>query len=96
MKHGRTAYAHSGCRCETCTGAQRAYMAAFVAALSQRPRDQVPHGTAGGYANWGCRCEQCTAANTRAAVMTRARRNVREGVPLTARQAQALAEAGGT
>ena len=90
--HGtRTRYT-AGCHCEACTGAQHAYQSRWAAAAKDSP--DLPHGTESGYVNWGCRCLACWTEGWRKNARTRARRKVREGRPLSARESEALAEAG--
>ncbi len=60
--HGtRSRYVNGPCRCEPCTEANRAYIAAWRATLT--PATAAVHGTDSTYVNHGCRCRSCTAAH---------------------------------
>ncbi len=74
---------HGGRSCRAC---RREYQR-----KGARPVGEVPHGRAG-YNN-GCRCEVCSTAQSLHGALPYARRNLAAGKPLTALQAEALAEA---
>lgn len=61
--HGYAGYS-DGCRCDVCTAAKAAYMAAKRAAATQAAQrgvavEGVTHGTRSAYKDKGCRCEKC-------------------------------------
>jgi hypothetical protein len=77
MRHTLTGWGYtSGCRCTTCTAAQRAHgnqirnrrraLRTLVNGRLVAPTEHngwpVEHGTKSTYQNWMCRCEPCTAA----------------------------------
>jgi hypothetical protein len=65
--HGTRARYVRGCRCESCTTANRENTYAFIrqqTERAQRGEIDIPHGEVRGYRYYGCRCERCTTANT--------------------------------
>jgi hypothetical protein len=64
IEHGINGYVHYGCRCEICTAANTARIAAARARRLARPVPSRVHGTLNGYNNYGCRCERCTEAHS--------------------------------
>jgi hypothetical protein len=66
VRHGVTGYRTYGCRCETCTDANRDRQ--WHDTLRRRERLEAGTGepavhNASAYTNWGCRCQVCTEAH---------------------------------
>ena len=72
--HGSAGY-NAGCRCETCSEAQRRRMKRNREARRQRglPEGDPRHGTVNGYTNWFCKCPPCAAAGSTANALRRPR-----------------------
>jgi hypothetical protein len=58
--HGTPSAYNKGCRCDTCSEANREYRK--QARAKMLASGNTPHGTVSGYRNWGCRCDLCKTA----------------------------------
>jgi hypothetical protein len=83
MTHGKRGTYTSGCRCDECRAADRAYKTALRRKRGVKPKVrgcQSPYGTFERYNHERCRCEACVAANTQY-VRDRTKRHLSSGRP---------------
>lgn len=75
-RHGANGYVGYGCRCQTCTEADRLrhQLMRLRHKANPLPASDPRHGSLSGYVTYACRCDACTEANRAYQRARRARR----------------------